>query len=212
MEFISSDESFKDFSKVLFIIKFGQKSKLLLGRGSNWDIIFNHNAISKFQAYFTLKKEKDNSNSLWIEDTCSKYGSLVLNTSPMEISSTSDHIWLSIGRALLKLRVKNLNHNWLCIFSNPFKIKQGVDVDCLKKYLSDEILDLISLKTDPAKAHVMATKADTKAQLKDIIDNLYLSSKAKSNPLVEDTKRRMIVVDGKLVSKFSNPFYGNHSN
>ena len=84
-------------------------------------------------------------------------------------------------------------------------------MDYLKKYLSEELLDLISSKTYPTKNHVVETQAGSKMRLKDIIDNLYLPSKSKSNPLVEDTKRRIIVVDGKFASNYSDPFYYSHN-
>lgn len=205
MEHLSSDDNFKEYNKVLFIVKFAQKSKLLFGRGSNWDIILNYKAISKFQAYFTLKKDDYGYNTLWIEDTLSKYGSYVLNTSPMEATISSDHLCVRIGRALLGIQVKSLNQSWLCFFKRPFKVNQGVDVNRLKPYLSDELKSLISYKSMQKKLRVFETQARTKARYKNAIYSLYHPSevKSKSNPLINDTKCHMVAFEGNFTTSIT---------
>lgn len=88
------------FDKVLLVVKFGMKVKLLLGRGTNCDIKFNDSTISKFQTYFKLTQNENNNRKLWIQDTSSQFGTLVMKDSPIILNSSNPSTSLSIGKTL----------------------------------------------------------------------------------------------------------------
>lgn len=100
-EILNHDES--DLSSV-HMVKINTSAPLCLGRALRNDIRVNDITLSRYHCQFRATKY-----GLFLQDSKSKFGSLVMLRKPFEITKASNNQVFQIGRAFMSVRVEA---NW----------------------------------------------------------------------------------------------------
>ena len=111
--------------------KLKTKSRIVIGRNSDCDVVLNYNTISKFHTSITLSKSHQNSenNIYLIKDLDSTNGTFVNGRKIKRVTKINIHDKIYIGRYQLSLdgKIKNLNEELaITAIGIEFKYPNGV--------------------------------------------------------------------------------------
>lgn len=100
LEAINTEEIMRKKTKIIHIIDFKKLNNLVLGRGNDAKVKISDISISRSHAFLKVIKNKE----LWLEDADSKFGSLIIQNTPIELSPQSKPLYLQVGRSYLYLK------------------------------------------------------------------------------------------------------------
>ncbi|CAI2383518.1 unnamed protein product [Moneuplotes crassus] len=105
LEALMPEEVFEDNIKVYHTFEFKEKTKISLGRKKETTCKISDLSVSKFQCNFHLIED----SKIFVEDTNSKYGTLVLMKKPIKIKIGDPPICVQVGRTYLKIECKTFS-------------------------------------------------------------------------------------------------------
>ena len=102
LEAINTEEIMKKKTKIIHIVDFKKLKNLILGRGNEAHVKISDISISRTHAHLRVIKNKE----IWIEDAISKFGSLIIQNDPVELTSKTKSLSLQVGRSFLTFECK----------------------------------------------------------------------------------------------------------
>lgn len=101
LEALNSEEILKKNTKIVHIIDFKKLNELTVGRGHDNNVRITDISISRLHCKFRAKGE-----DLYIEDHGSKFGTLIAQREPLDLSKCESNLLIQIERTLLNFNVK----------------------------------------------------------------------------------------------------------
>lgn len=98
---MNSEEILKKNTKIVHIIDFKQLKELTVGRGHDNQVRITDISISRLHCKFFSKNKE-----IYIDDLGSKFGSLIAERRPIDISQQGANALIQVGRTLLVLNTK----------------------------------------------------------------------------------------------------------
>jgi hypothetical protein len=99
LEAINTEEIMKKKTKIIHIVDFKKKSRLILGRGNEAHVKISDISISRSHAKLRVVKNKE----IWIEDSHSKFGSMLLYDEPIIMDKKNYYFGMQVGRTYLSI-------------------------------------------------------------------------------------------------------------
>lgn len=121
LEALNSEEILKKNTKIVHIIDFKQLKELTVGRGHDNKVRITDISISRLHWKFFCKN-----NQIYIDDLGSKFGSLIAEKRPLDLSTADKDTFIQIGRTLLIFNVKKPNTCW-CRLVKPNGLSMGIN-------------------------------------------------------------------------------------
>lgn len=127
LEAINTEEIMRKKIKIIHIVDFKSLSNIILGRGNDAHVKISDISISRNHAHLKII----NNNEIWLEDYQSKFGSLLIQNDPVEITTNQNKIILQCGRTLVTVTWQIPGSCW---WFKPSSMIQGFS---LINYLDD---------------------------------------------------------------------------
>lgn len=96
LEALNSEEILKKNTKIVHIIDFKQLKELTVGRGHDNNVRITDISISRLHSKFYSKGDE-----IYIEDHGSKFGTLIAEKKPLDLTEHGPNTLIQIGRSLL---------------------------------------------------------------------------------------------------------------
>ena len=108
-------------TKIIHIVDFKKLNILILGRGNDAHVKISDISISRNHAFLRVINDKE----IWLEDYQSKFGSLLIQNDPFEITTKSGVETMQIGRTLMTITWQ-LPKSCCCF--KPVKMTKGFPI------------------------------------------------------------------------------------
>ena len=108
LEAINTEEIMRKKTKIIHIVDFKNLNTIILGRGNDAHVKISDISISRNHANLRIIDNKE----IWLEDHQSKFGSLIIQNDPVELSLKSGKTTLQLSRTLLTVQCKFPSSCW----------------------------------------------------------------------------------------------------
>jgi hypothetical protein len=101
LEALNSEEILKKNTRIVHIIDFKQLKELTVGRGHDNKVRITDISISRLHCKFLCKN-----NQIYIDDQGSKFGTLIAEKRPLDLTECESNTMIQVERTLLVFNVK----------------------------------------------------------------------------------------------------------
>ncbi len=99
---IFESQQVENNKKFIHILSFDNSNKIAIGRSKECDVSFPEISVSRFHCYIHYDEKK---NNIYLEDNCSRFGSLVLIQNPFLLMINKNSLKIQTNKTFIKIKL-----------------------------------------------------------------------------------------------------------